>query len=590
MTDIRHEPIIGIDLGTTNSEVAIVHNDKIIVLKVDGSCIVPSVVSLNGEGEVLVGHPAVNNELANPSNTLRKIKRKMGLEETISLGEHSYTPSMAASLILKRLKLAAEDFLGCPVTKAVITVPAFFTEKEREATNEAARLAGLEAVSLLNEPTAAALAYSMRKKEKELCLIYDLGGGTFDVSIVYLSPELMEVKASHGDTALGGSDIDLLIAEKIRGEFLKNHGVDLAADRLAWVRLMRAAEKAKIHLSTESSALLSEEFIIYKEGVPLHLNYTCLRTELEEMVAPLIERTLTSIRTALTMAEISADDLHRVILVGGMTQMPLVSQMLEQELHITPQAWIDPSTVVARGAAIEAASLAGQSIAPYMVDITPHSLGTGCLDINDHLYNHILIRRNSIIPCTASQIFYKRDQEQDKVRVDVYQGESRVIAQNRLLGEFALDGLEDSPGRAIHIKFHLDRSGILHVAASDVTTGKQIQRKLKKTDDLCKKNVDLTALESIRLSVNHNGDIQGTEFVESQAEDWEDDVSVEETGETTPIHSLDGEIILGKVQALLDKKGLNAADEKELQQELVKANAGSIDAIEKLANLLYYLE
>ena len=576
--------MIGIDLGTTNSEVAVVQNGQVLVLKIEGSKIVPSVVSLDAEGEILVGKAAVNNELASPENTIRWVKRQMGEEELLSLGNQTYTPSMISSFILKKLKLAAEDFLQHPVEKAVITVPAFFNEKQREATKEAALLAGLEPVRLLNEPTAAALAYSLNKKERELCLVYDLGGGTFDVSIVQLSPEVMEVKASHGDTELGGSDIDHLIAGRIRQEFLEVHGVDLSKDSLAWIRVMRAAETAKMRLSTEPSVQIVEEFITTKEGIPLHLRYNLLRTDLEEMVLPLLERTLSSVRKTLEMAEITPEQIDRVILVGGVTHMPLVSQLLEKELQVVPQAWVDPSTVVARGAAIEATSLAGQPLGPTMVDITPHSLGTECLDEYYYPFNEILIRRNTPIPCTASKVFYKMHSHQNLVKINVYQGESREVAQNQLLGQFTLDELSESPGLAILVKYHLDRSGLLHVTASDVATGKQIQRALKKMKRARQQDVELAHLESVRIY--HKPALQ-TEASSDSEEDWDELSEVEESSSSV---GLDSEQLFAKVQALLEKQTLETTDQEDLNQAFERAKTGDPEAVEKLSSLVYYLE
>jgi molecular chaperone DnaK len=571
------KPIIGIDLGTTNSEVAIVQNGNVSVLQIGRSKIVPSVVSFSAQGEVLVGEAAVNNELANPQNTVRWVKRQMGSEEVISFADNPCTPPMISAMILKYLKSAAEDFLKQPISQAVITVPAFFNEKQREATQEAARLAGLDAVRLLNEPTAAALAYSLKKKEKELCMVYDLGGGTFDVSIVSLSPSIMEVKSSHGDTALGGSDIDRLIAEKARKEFLDLHGVDLASDPLAWVRLLRAAEAAKIRLSSDASVQIIEEFIAQKGDVPLHLHYNCLRTEFEEMVTPLVKRTIDSVRKALDLAEVSAKDLDRVILVGGATYMPIVAEMLERELHLVPQAWIDPSTVVARGAAIEAAYISGQSIGPYMVDITPHSLGIACLDSFEEDYNHILIHRNSPIPCAANQIFQKAHPDQASVSVQVYQGESRQISQNKFLGKFLLTGLDESPGDDIHVKFELDRSGILHVMATDVASGKKETRIIKKMEKACKKNMELADLEPVFLHLTYSNEPP------AQEEDWEE---LENNPE--PV-TLDDEQLLAKVELLLQMKTLDPTDHEELSRQYVLAKNRDKEAMHKLSELLYYL-
>ncbi len=585
--------IIGIDLGTTNSEVALIHDGKAKVLAVDGAKIVPSVVSLNANGEILIGNAAVNNELVAPADTIRRIKRKMGQQEFAMLGNKSFTPPMVSSLILKRLKLAAEGHLNHPVSKAVITVPAFFNESQREATKEAAELAGLEVVRLLNEPTAAALAYSLGKQNDECCLVYDLGGGTFDVSIVQLSPGVMEVKASHGDVELGGADFDRLIADKARQAFLAKHEIDLAKDPLAWARLMRAAEQAKIKLSTEASAQITEEFIAHENGTPLHLQFAMTRTEFEALIRPFLERTLTSVRKALEMAEINANQLQRVILVGGATYTPLVSQMLETELKITPQAWIDPSLVVAMGAAIEAANFAGQSVGPMMIDVTPHSLGTGCYDIDGYLFNCIIIRRNSPLPCTASKVFYKMFDEQKAIEVSVYQGESSHINHNKCLGKFLLEGLEDSSGRDVCIKYHLDRSGLLHVTATDISSGKKASQTLKKIANSRVSHANLADLASVKIDVEapHGSN---NHLSEEDELFWE---AVKSDGQsiTTPQEeviglSVENLALIEKAQKLIDAGSLSQSDLQELSNELHLSRIGDKEAQARLSNLIYYLE
>lgn len=589
------EVIIGIDLGTTNSEVALIHKGKPYVIKIDGSKIVPSVVSVDAQGAILIGQAAINNELVAPTDTVRCIKRKMGQEDVVQIGAHSYTPPMVSSLILKRLKLAAEEFLKHPVTKAVITVPAFFSEKQREATKEAAELAGLEPVRLLNEPTSAALAYALGRKANETCLVYDLGGGTFDVSIVTLLDQVMEVKASNGDTELGGSDFDRMIAEKARQSFLEQYEVDLAQDPLAWARLMRAAEAAKIRLSTEASAKIVEEFIATANSTPLHLSFEITLTTFEEMIRPAIERSLVSVRKTLEMANLTKKQIDRVILVGGATYTPLVSQLLEEELNIAPQAWLDPSTVVAIGAAIEAGNIAGQNIGPHMVDITPHSLGTTCSEFLGSQYNCILIRRNTPLPCSASRVFYKHFKEQDRVAVEVNQGESVDIHQNRQLGKFLLEGLKDSPSEDVHIKFSLDRSGLLHVTATDVSTGKQINHTLKKVSHSRVKHANMADLASVHISVEEN--IDDIEFSEESDAVDSDEVKggFAETQEILPDSvqaiSVDfAQDLLVRAQQLLDKASLDPADQEELSLELAKAKSKDEEAVERLSELLYFLE
>jgi molecular chaperone DnaK len=562
--------IVGIDLGTTNSEIAVVQEERVVVIKVDGSELLPSVVSLNEQGQILVGTPALNNELLAPHNTIRRIKRKMGSNELVVMNGVSYTPSMISSLILKRLKLAAEDYLGYPVSKAVITVPAFFNEQQREATSQAAKLAGLELVRLLNEPTAAAIAYTLGKGKRGNYLVYDLGGGTFDVSIVNISEEIMEVRASHGDTALGGVDFDRMIAEKARVAFLKEYHIDLAQHPLAWARVLRAAEQAKIWLSTESSATLAEEFIATKAGVPLHLHFTISRTEFEEMIEPTLERTLDSVRMALEMASLQPSALERVILVGGSTYIPLVAQMLEKELNIVAQTWHNPSTVVALGAAIEAANLAGQTIGPRTVDITPHSLGISCINDSGGLYHHILIRCNTPLPCSASQVFYKMFPEQERIKVTVHQGESSDIAHVVCLGEFLLEELGESTKSDIHIKFHLDSSGLLHVTATDICSGKHTTHTLSRDASTAVQQADLTLLNSVRI------------LVEEEAEDTD-------LTSDLPIYSDDSEELFERASMLIEEDDLSEKDRDELMQELAAARTGNKEALQRLSDLLFCL-
>ena len=578
MQEDKNEVILGIDLGTTNSEVAVVRDGKVHVLKVEGSFLIPSVVSLDEQGRILIGQPAVNNELLAPTNTIRWIKRSMGRQETVSLGDETWTPAMVSSLILKRLKQAAEKFVGHPVDKAVITVPAFFTERQREATREAAELAGLYSARLLNEPTAAALAYSLGQQGNDLCLVYDLGGGTFDVSIVDLSSDIMEVKASHGDTDLGGIDFDQMIFDEAREQFMQEHEIDLAKDPLARMRLMRAAEAAKIRLSTEATADITEEFIVSKNGIPVHLKYSLTRTHFEEMIRPYLERALGSVRAALETSNTKPEQLNRVILVGGSTRIPLVSELLQKELKMAPQAWLDPSTVVVMGAAIEAASLSGETIGPLMVDITPFSLGTICLGNDFELLNYILIHRNTPLPCSASKVFYKTHPGQDKIDIKVYQGESSQIEQSQLLDEFSLEGLSQEEQMDIHIKFELDRSGLLHVTVTDIYSGKKVSHTVTRSGKKATKQANLADLDAIRIH-------KETEPVES-----EEYISVDHTTEITDPITLDDEQLLIQAQKLIDKGKLDPIDQDELERELQEMQGGNRKTVNRLRGLLYLLD
>ncbi len=571
----KKEKIIGIDLGTTNSEVAIIIDGKPMLLKIDGNKVVPSVVSISSDGVVLVGRPAANAQLLDPENTVRLIKRKMGREELISIHGKDYTPSMVSGLILARLKKAAEDFCGEPITKAVITVPAFFNEKQREATKLAGELAGLEVLRLLNEPTAAALSYSLGRKEKEISLVYDLGGGTFDVSVVDLSSGVMEVLASDGDVELGGSDFDLMIAEKAKEEFLKEHGIDLSQNPLSWLRILQAAEAAKIRLSKESDADIIEEFIAEKKGIPLHLRLRITRVEFENMIRSVLERTIECVKRAMEQASIRSDQLDRVILVGGSTYIPLVSQLLEKELLIVPQAWLNPEIVVAQGAAVEGATLAGESLGTIMLDITPHSLGTECLNEFDILKNDILIRKNTQLPCVASKVFYKMHPNQDLVNIIVYQGESDNLARVTKIGDFELEGLGDSEGSAICVKFELDRSAILQVTATDVSSGKKIFHTIERSPEEAMRTMNLADLKALRIEVLDEEEIEA---------EGEDNPLVKEVMEMVSVT----EELIQKALEVLKKDTISFSDKEEIRNCLESVKTG--DSTKKLEELLYYLD
>lgn len=595
MSEENNQVCIGIDLGTTNSSVACIHKQAPFVIRIDNSPFMPSVVSLGSDGQILVGQAAVNNELISPLDTIRLIKRKMGRDELLRIGNNTYTPPMISSLILTRLKKAAEDFLGCAVTKAVISVPAFFNEQQREATKEAAECAGLELMRLINEPTAAACTYSIGSKTSECCLVYDLGGGTFDVSIVDLSSKIMEVRASHGDTQLGGADFDKLIAEQARLSFLKEHQIDLAENIISWTRLLRACEASKIRLSTEAESVISEEFIANSSnGTPLHLKFRITRSSFENLIRPTLERSLISIRKALEIASITPSDLDRVILVGGSTYIPLVKELLENELKISPQAWINPITVVALGAAIEAGNLAGQSIGPMMMDVTPHTLGISCLNEYDHDVIKPLIRRNTPVPTTASHVFYKMHEMQKAVEIQVYQGESSSPTLNQFLGSFQLEDLDLAPrsqNLELHVKFELDRSGLLNIMATDMASGKQVGHTIRKSSSSRSKNINLVNLETVRISEEVL-----TPLTEEENGSDDDSLFWQEAENTTSEETdkdnahLEEENTFKKAQELIQSENLDEKDLSELSSELALAQTGDKEAVQRLSNLVYYLE
>jgi len=560
------EIILGIDLGTTNSEVAVIIDGKPRLLQIDGSSLVPSVVAMNQEGETLIGQMAVNYEMSDPENTMRCIKRKMGKEETLLMQGKAFSPSMISSTILSYLKNAAEQIYG-PITKAVITVPAFFTEQQRQATRISGELAGLEVVRLLNEPTAAALAYSLGKRHKELSLVYDLGGGTFDVSIIDLSEGIMEVLASDGDVSLGGSDFDQLIAHKVQQDFLTTHGIDLKEDPFSWNRILRAAEAAKIRLSTEAEAEILEEFIAEKDGIPLHIKNTITRTAFEHMIRPALDKTILSVQRALRQAGCTAESLDKVILVGGSTYIPLVSELLEQELHIAPQAWIDPELVVAEGAAIEGAMIAGESLGTVMLDIVSHSVGIDVHDDWEQTKYAILIRKNSKLPCVASRLFYRFHHLQQQVKIVVRQGDATNYEDNKILDTFILGGLQESDELEICVKLEMDRSGILRVTATDVALGKHASIEIHNQN---KERVTTANLENLQMSKTSPSHVQ----IAPSATRKEEAIAVDEE-------------LIERAHALLQDNELDADIQQEIQSAIKQAQQGDATL---LGELLCYIE
>ena len=475
MSDI----IIGIDLGTTNSEVAVVQDGRPRVIPVDGDPILPSVVGLGDDGKLLVGKPARNQYVLAPDRTVKSVKRKMGQDVKVSLGEQQFRPQEISAMILRRLKEAAEKDLGQPVSKAVITVPAYFNDAQRQATREAGQLAGLEVVRIINEPTAAALTYDPNPEVSEKFLVYDLGGGTFDVSVVSAEGGVFEVLSSHGDTQLGGDDFDELLLNKVADEFQQMYAVDLRQNRTARARLLRAVENAKKTLSDHAFAKIEEEFIAEKDGVPLHLSQEIGRSEFEEVIAPLITRTMQCVQKALDDAKLTAAQIKQVVLVGGSTRTPMIGRLLEERLGQPAHREVHPDLCVAMGAAIQAAIVAGQSVGAVLVDITPHSLGIKSLEIPESYSMHLnefkfapIVTRNSPLPASRSEMFCTVSDNQPTVEIDVYQGESGDVRRNHRVGRFLIEGLARVPaGNQIVVQMDLTLDGTLKVSAREKATG-----------------------------------------------------------------------------------------------------------------------
>jgi len=469
------ELIIGIDLGTTNSEVAIVQNGKVTVIAADGKKILPSAVGITHDGSLLVGETAKNQYVIYPERTILSIKRKMGSADKVLLADTAYTPQEISAMILKRLKSIAESYLQQSVTKAVITVPAYFSDVQRQATREAGALAGLDVVRIINEPTAAALAYEVQTQEKKCILVYDLGGGTFDVSIVSLQNQVVEVLASGGNNHLGGDDFDAKIIDYVN-QHLQEQGINANSSAQAQAKIRRAAEVAKITLSDHPFANIEEEYLLDHQGKPYHLSLELSRTQYEEMIKDYIDETLESVHQALADANLLTKDIHEIVLVGGSSRTPMITERLAEIFHHRPRAEIDPELCVAAGAAIQAAVIAGEKCDAVLVDITPYAFGTSCVGLLDDMpYQYVykaIIPKNTPIPVTKSEVFGTMVDRQEVVEVCVYQGENKDALENIKLGEFRIEGLSPVPaGNMIILNLKLDADGILHVTAIEKKTG-----------------------------------------------------------------------------------------------------------------------
>jgi molecular chaperone DnaK len=471
------DEILGIDLGTTNSEIAIYRDDRPEVLRDDqGRIILPSVVGLTETGELLVGEEARNQFLLYPERTVRSIKRRMGSDAKVQLGEREYTPQEISAIILSRLKEIAQARLGRPIRKAVITVPAYFSDTQRQATREAGEIAGLEVARIINEPTAAALVYEAAQHQGKRILVYDLGGGTFDVSVVRIEQGVVEVISSHGNNHLGGDDFDHKIVEHVLEHLKIKHGVDIADRPQAMARILRSAEDAKKQLSDHPYARIAEEYLAEHSGQPVNLDLELSREEYEDMIAPFIEETLGAIHIALESAGLTSSQVDEILLVGGATRTPLIRRRLVEAFGTQPRGEVDPDLCVAMGAAIQGAAMTGTEVSAVLVDVTPYTFGTSALgELNGELYPYHyvpIIPKNTPIPARMSEVFFTVLDEQTDVDVRIYQGENNDALENIKIGEFRVSGLSREPaGNPVIVDLALDRNGILQVSAREKKTG-----------------------------------------------------------------------------------------------------------------------
>ncbi len=487
---------VGIDLGTTNSVVAVLEGgEPVVIPNAEGSRLTSSVVGFTKTGERLVGAAAKRQAIINPERTVISIKRRMGTSEKIAIDDRTYTPEQISAMILQKLKTDAEAYLGEKVESAVITVPAYFNDAQRTATKNAGEIAGLKVLRIINEPTAAALAYGLDKKKNETILVFDLGGGTFDVSILEVGDGLFEVKSTAGDTKLGGDDWDERIVQYVAGEFKKEKGIDLTKDRQAMQRIREAAEKAKIELSNVVQANMNLPFISANADGAVHLDVTLTRAKFEELTRDLVERCEGPFRRAIQDAKINASDIDEIVLVGGSTRMPMIQELVKRLGNgKDPNKGVNPDEVVAVGAAIQAGVLAGEVKDVVLLDVTPLSLGIETLG---GVFTK-LIERNTTIPVRKSEVFSTADDGQTTVHVKVFQGEREIAAHNKLLGDFVLTGLPPAPRGVpqIEVTFDIDANGIVNVSAKDRATGKEQSITITGSSNLDKRDIERMVQEA----------------------------------------------------------------------------------------------
>ena len=569
--------IIGIDLGTTNSCVAVMEGgEPVVIPNAEGSRTTPSAVAFSKTGERLVGQVAKRQAITNPERTVLSIKRDMGTARKIEIDGKTYSPQEISAMILQKLKTDAESYLGEKVTQAVITVPAYFSDAQRQATKDAGKIAGLEVLRIINEPTAASLAYGLDKETNQKILVYDLGGGTFDVSILELGDGVFEVLATQGNNRLGGDDLDERVMEYLAGEFKKSNGIDLRGDKMAMQRLKEAAEKAKIDLSGLATANINLPFLTANASGPLHMDVTITRAKFEELTADLVEKTVEPTRNALRDAGLKADGISRVILVGGSTRIPAVQEAVKKITGKDPYKGINPDECVALGAAIQAGVLGGEVKDILLLDVTPLSLGIETLG---GVFTK-LIDRNTTIPTKKSQVFSTAADGQTSVEVHVLQGEREMAANNKTLGRFHLTGIAPAPRGIpqIEVTFDIDANGIVHVSAKDLATSNEQKVTITASTNLKDDEIDKLVREAEQFAEEdrkHKEEVEARNKAESLV--YQTEKSVKDLGDK--IDAADKARIEEKVAEL--KKALEGTDTAAIEKAADEASSVSYEVFGK---------
>ncbi len=584
-----NEIIIGIDLGTTNSEVAIVEQGKVHIIADGDKKILPSFVGIDDNDQILVGETARNQYLVYPERTVKSIKRLMGQDIQVDLAGQAYTPQEISAIILKRLKAIAEQHLGQTVSKAVITVPAYFSDAQRLATREAGEIAGLEVVRMINEPTAAALAYDANQSDPKRMLVFDLGGGTFDVSVVNIEAGVVEVLSSHGDNQLGGDDFDQQIIEYLLDHLQTTYDVDARSHSKAMARITRAAENAKFLLSDQPYAKIEEEYLLEHEGSAIHLSIELSRMEYEEMIEDYINATLDATHIALKGAKLTTSDIDEIVLVGGSTRTPCIRERLFNEFGFEPHSEVNPDLCVAMGAAIQAAIISGQQIDTVLVDVTPYTYGTSALGtLNGEFYPFTfvpIIHKNSVLPNRKTEAFTTHHDGQEAVEIKIYQGEDPDALNNILIDEFRVEGLQDvEAGNVITLALDLDLNGILHVSAQEKASGLEKSITIKNA---------LSQFESAALDTAKQRITSLFGQMDSSL-DEQNEPEFEPTPEVPEIMA--SRELITKAESLFDQV---SKEDKEDMIDLIETlttniDAGDIKGLEEpaaqLTDIIYYLE